>query len=575
MAVESLKGLRIALYARFSSSNQREESIEDQFRRLERHVFDRGADPALVTHYSDAAMSGAGSDRPAYQAMLAAARSVPRKLDVIVAEDVSRLSRDQADSQHLFRELRFLNVNLICVSDGISSNDRTAGMALTLKSLLAEQYLADLSDKTLRGLEGQALNDRATGGRTLGYRTRVTANGSGKPVFETEVDEAGAALVRRIFQLRLDGQSLVEIAHQLTSDRIPSPRVGTGYRCSGWGHTTIRAILKNSKYIGQFEYKRHRWLKAPGTNRRVKRERSADEIITRQRPDLAIIDPETWAAVQAMFAGPQSTAKRRTRESYLLSGIAHCGTCGAPMTIAGGSSARYYRCSQQSKRRSCSNRLSVREDVLRSCVLEQLRTRLLSPEGLTRARQLVEEELEEMKRTQAAEIRSTDDQVGKVRQQIANLVDFIASGERSPAIREKLATLERQAKALDEHRSALKSDPSAALTLPTTEELLADVFDVEAAFRTNPTNGRALLSRYFKDGRIALEPQPEGYYLARTQLLPLVALTVGARAAKKETALADESGEPCSNRSCAGALCGLLHRVFEPFIQSLRGDVES
>lgn len=156
-----------------------------------------------------------------------------------------------------------------------------------------------------------------------------------------------------------------------------------------------------------------------------------------------------------------------------------------------------------------------------------------------------------------------------MRAQIENLVSFIATGARSASVSTKLAEFEREAKALEEKRALLQTAGSVPIDLPTAEKVMSEVFNIEAAFAKNPAGGRALLARFFRNGTIALEPQAEGFYLARSELLPLVAMTVGARTELKETALADESGGPCSNRSCAGALRGLEHAVFVEFVVRL------
>lgn len=156
-ALKSLRGLRPAIYARYSSDGQREASIEDQVRRVRVHLERLGGtfDPALV--FADHAISGASLNRPAFEAMMAKVKARNREIDVILTEDISRVTRDFADGAMVFRELQYLGVPLIGVSDGIDTSVRGAKLSFMVKNLLSDMYLDDLRDKTLRGLEGRAL----------------------------------------------------------------------------------------------------------------------------------------------------------------------------------------------------------------------------------------------------------------------------------------------------------------------------------------------------------------------------------------------------------------------------------
>ena len=171
MTTRSLASTRVAVYARYSSDRQRDASIEDQVRRCREHIDRLGGvfDPELV--FTDHAVSGASLQRPAFEALMARVRDRHRSVDVIVTEDLSRVSRDFADAARVFKELEYLRVPLLGVADGIDTSARGAKLNYTLKSLIADVYLDDLRDKTLRGLEGRALAGFSTGGLPLGYRS--------------------------------------------------------------------------------------------------------------------------------------------------------------------------------------------------------------------------------------------------------------------------------------------------------------------------------------------------------------------------------------------------------------------
>ena len=99
--------MRAVIYARYSSDQQREASIEDQIRLCKERIAKEGW--TLVQVFRDSAMSGATTLRPGYQAMLEAAREAG--FDVVVAEALDRLSRDQEDVAALFKRLQFAGSN--------------------------------------------------------------------------------------------------------------------------------------------------------------------------------------------------------------------------------------------------------------------------------------------------------------------------------------------------------------------------------------------------------------------------------------------------------------------------------
>jgi DNA invertase Pin-like site-specific DNA recombinase len=112
-AAENLRGLRVAVYARFSSTNQREASIEDQLRRCTEFVEARGGTVRPEWTFVDRAMSGASLKRPGFEQLHALARA--KGIDAIVTEDTSRISREFADAAILFRELAYLEIALLGV----------------------------------------------------------------------------------------------------------------------------------------------------------------------------------------------------------------------------------------------------------------------------------------------------------------------------------------------------------------------------------------------------------------------------------------------------------------------------
>jgi site-specific DNA recombinase len=157
MAMRSLSGMNVAIYARYSSDLQRPASIDDQVRRCSEYVEERGGRVAPELVFSDAAKSGASLLRNGFEQLMRLVRQRPRGVDAIVVEDMSRVTRDLADASHLFRELRYLDVPLVGVADGVDTSGKEAKVTFTVKSLLSDMYLDGLSDKTRRGSRAEHL----------------------------------------------------------------------------------------------------------------------------------------------------------------------------------------------------------------------------------------------------------------------------------------------------------------------------------------------------------------------------------------------------------------------------------
>ncbi|MBE7449248.1 MAG: recombinase family protein [Kofleriaceae bacterium] len=380
----------------FRLRRDRSTPIEDQVRRCREHIDREHIAPAdAVAVFTDFAFSGASLDRPGFEQLM---RQVDEgRISAIVTEDVSRISRDFADAAIIFRRLQFAKVPLISIADGINTSSRHSKLSFALKSLVADIYLDDLRDKTLRGLEGRARAGYATGMVPYGYRTRLEKDGRGNVRgSRIEIVQREAEVARRIFREHLDGRSLASIARRLNADGIPSPRAGSKHRRFGWGAGTIRAMLYNERYAGVWRFKQREWVRVPGSRKRLPRPRANSDVLTLERPDLRIIDAETWHSVQVSLraihrrytARGARTPGARNRSAYLLSGILRCGACGAPMVVNGSTNV-YYVCGAFRSKGTCPVRLAVREDATRAALVRLLLEVLRSSSFRARREQLL------------------------------------------------------------------------------------------------------------------------------------------------------------------------------------------
>ena len=189
-----------------------------------------------------------------YQALLHDARS--QKFDVVVAESLDRLSRDQEHVAGLFKQLSFHGVLLVTIAEGEISE-----LHVGLKGAMSALFLKDLAQKTKRGLEGRVRQGRSEGGISYGYRIVRAVGPDGAPARgEREVDENEAKVVRSIFAAFASGNSPRTIAKDLNARRIPGPRGVPWGRRRSTEISCGTGILNNELYAGKLVWNRQRFV---------------------------------------------------------------------------------------------------------------------------------------------------------------------------------------------------------------------------------------------------------------------------------------------------------------------------
>jgi len=443
--------LRCAAYARYSSDRQSPASIQDQLRKCREHAETNGWQFLDLHVYIDEAMSGGGADRPGYVAMLQAAGRTPRPFDVLLVDDTSRLSRNQGDNAHLFERFNFIGIRIVAVSQGIDSNNEQADVLMAVHGLVDSLYIKELGKKTYRGLEGRALKGFHTGGRCYGYDNIANETG-----VRQRVNGKEAETVRRIFEMAADGGSLKTIAKTLNRDGVAPARPRAGRRYATWCPTAIREMLRRELYIGRIVWNRSHFVKQPGTNKRVRRERPAGEWKIFEQPELRIIDGALWDRVQARLAwtaerygqwSRPGLQHRANTSLHLLTGFLKCGACGASMVIVTGrgkKSHHRYGCPQNYYRGACTNRLKERVDWLEDRLLFDLQRAVLRPE-------IVDYAIQEFQRQLTESLSEITGQIGRMRQrrekiqgELRNLVATVAQLGHSATLVEAIHEREQE-----------------------------------------------------------------------------------------------------------------------------------
>lgn len=437
--------------------------------------------PAL---YQDQAISGSRNDRPGYRAMIDAANS--SAFDILLVDDLSRLSRDHIETAQTIRMLKFSGLRIIGVSDGTDTARDGYKLETGLRGLMSEFYLDDLAKKTHRGLMGQALDGYSAGGLPYGYRSIQTENGHLK-----QIDQAQAQWVRYVFERYAAGASTRQIADELNARKVPSPRGGT------WAHSALYAdakgvgMLGNAIYNGRQIWNKTAWIKDPITGRRKRKVRPRAEWVIIESPGLKIIDDDLWKACEARAkAVKRDTAWRREigrnaggrKGKYLFSGLLKCGLCGAAYTLRG---SRYYGCSNNHNRGGsvCQNSTTVKKSTIERVLLAGVKESLLSEESFRQFESEARSLLKQSKPDPSIARRK----LNAAKAELDNLMSAIKAGIITPTTKAALQEAERQvAEAAEEIKSIEMFEPTQML--PRAREIyrnmvseLERIDDVDAA----------------------------------------------------------------------------------------------
>jgi DNA invertase Pin-like site-specific DNA recombinase len=435
--------VRTAIYCRYSSELQRDASIEDQRRLCRRKIEAEGW--TLAATYTDAAMSGAVRMRPGYQKLLEDARG--GAFDIVLAEALDRLSRDQEDVAALYKHLSFAGVRLVTLGEG----DITE-LHVGLKGTMNAVFLKDLAKKTWRGLEGRVREGRSGGGLCYGYDVVREYDSRGEPVGGgRSIDQVKAAVVRRIFTDYAGGRSPRAIAKALNGEGVPGP--------SGkpWGASTIHGnwrrgtgILNNELYIGKLVWNRLRYMKDPRTGKRISRPNPPSAWVIQPVPELRIIDDGLWAAVKDRQGAHQELVERTERgyrlnathrRRFLFSGLLTCGGCGGGYAIIANDR---YGCANHRNRGTCENRLVIKRQELEARVLVGLKEKLLAPELVKEFIAEYHAELNRRSRDAEADYEATRRELGDVERKIASILRAIEDGVYTATTKDRLLELEKR-----------------------------------------------------------------------------------------------------------------------------------
>ena len=398
--------MKAVIYARYSSDNQREESIEGQLRECMEYADRCGI--TVVNTYIDRALSAKTDNRPNFQKMIK--DSYKQVFDLIIVWKLDRFARNRYDSAHYKTILKKNGVKVVSARETIAEGSE----GILLESVLegyAEYFSADLSEKVLRGMTENALKCMNNGaGTPLGYYVDETQH--------LQIDEKKAPFVREIFQRFADGEMIKSIITDLNargariSYKLKKSRSEVKEYERPLSYNTVRRILSNRKYIGEYKFR---------------------DIVIQRRLEM----------------NKKAPAKHKAEDDYLLTTHLFCGKCGAMMVGESGTSHtskvhHYYKCANQKRKHNCDKK-TVRKEYIENEVIKAVMEKIMDDA-------LMEELADRLCALQLAEdtaIPQLKEQLEKVENGIENMLNAIQQGIILESTKKRLSDLEEQKKSLE------------------------------------------------------------------------------------------------------------------------------
>jgi len=402
------------VYARYSSHNQRDVSIEQQINDIRAYAEREGY--TIIHEYADHAKSGfKNSERRAqFHAMLRDAES--GAFDTVLAWKVDRFGRDRRESAMYKGQLADMGVKVVYAMEPIP--DGAAGVLTEgMLEAIAEWYSRNLAENIHRGKMDNARKCMFNGVKVYGYDKG--------PDGRFVINEAEAAVVRRVFSLYAQGYSGGSIQKILKNDEI---RTKAGYQ---FGITRIFYMLTNEAYIGVYHFED---IRVPGGM-------------------PAIIDKDTFDICQELRAKTIKHREKATAHDFLLTGKCSCGLCQSSVRGNSGTGRyhkryHYYSCGlQKSQGKEYCNLPSVKKETLETAVIDFLCDNVLSDELLDVFTDLIANTLESQ--TEESPLRQQQKQLADLHRRIENINRAISEGVWTKQTVTMLNNLSDQAEALE------------------------------------------------------------------------------------------------------------------------------
>lgn len=419
--------MRAAIYARYSSDNQREESIDAQVRADKEYAEINGH--TIVKTYIDEALSAKTDNRPEFLRMINDAKT--GMFDLIICHKLDRFARNRYDSAFYKKILKEHGVKLVSVLENFDDSPESIILESVLEGM-AEYYSANLAREVMKGLKENALECKHTGGKPpFGYDIG--------PDKRYIINEHEAKAIKVIYEKTVNGESCGEVIDWLRINGYKT-KYGTQF-----AKNAINAIIRNEKYKGVYVYGKNKRIIQDG----VKKNIPGEDVIRIVDGVPRIVDDETWQNANKIYdsrmhvAGGQATAK----ENYLLSGKIKCSCgrtmCGARVYSGRNKSLRVtYKCTGRKSNSGCKAK-DIKKDFIEEYVIDKL-DKMLSEVNLNKIiDEICEEALKENNEIPDT-IKAIKTELTLTDGQLNNATDFVLNGIKSQTIIDKINELERK-----------------------------------------------------------------------------------------------------------------------------------
>lgn len=470
-----------AIYARLScetEANRERDTVETQIAYLKNFI-DRQEDMELADIYADVSFSGTNFERPEFERMMQDIRA--GKIDTVITKDLSRLGRNYIDSgTYIERIFPLFHVRYIAVNDDFDTNREGTDLAMPLKNIINEWYARDLSNKMHASYQTMWKKGAYIYGRPpYGYRKDNT-------VKKLVVDEQTAPVVKRIFEMYLNGMTYSEIARVLQQEGIVSPPkyryLEQGNRekaekARDWYHLHIKAILTNRHYAGDSVHAtREGGFNNPDKDRRVSEEHwliipnTHEPLVSRDM--FAEVQEKIKRQVQNLHARNAALEHEKTPENF-FPGKCICSCCRKNIGVVrsnSGSNYFYYRCTTTpfNRHMKCVAHGKIKYQELHNVVFQVIKSHMklcLEKTGQTRERNRSSYGVRKY-RFYAGEIAKVQSSICKIKSRERGLYEDYKDGiitseeylQYQKSYRQQVADLEQSAEELLERQGYYQKD---------------------------------------------------------------------------------------------------------------------
>ncbi|GHV44632.1 recombinase RecD [Clostridia bacterium] len=404
--------MKAVIYARYSSDNQREESIEGQLRECGDFAARKGY--TIIKTYADRAISGKKADnRPQFMQMVADSKQ--GGFDTIIVWKIDRFSRDKYDSVYYKNVLKKNGVSVISATEPIDDSPEGQLMESIFEGF-SVYYIKDLSMKTSRGMTENVLKGKSNGG-TLTYGYTIDEDK------HFQIDPVKALIVADIFRRYASGESTKSILSTLKEQGFKTNHGKTP------GYSFITSLLKNRRYLGEYRFN--------------------DTVVENGIPQ--IIDADIFEKCQRRLAENQRrpASFKPVREKYLLTGKIFRGYCGETMAGESGTSKtgvihRYYQCRAAKNKKTCDKK-RILKDFIETAVVDMA---LRMFDDLPLLNQIVDN-CYELQSEQSANLPALEEQLAQTQTEIDNVMNAIKAGIFTATTKETLLKLEQEKETLE------------------------------------------------------------------------------------------------------------------------------